>query len=113
MRLIRTTPDPFYGYHDDQPTFGDLSFEFRTDIDDSRRVPRNIVVASFPRYGKGIRNRSDYDVAIQWLDVKMIIEKFCEAGEPQALALREATRLAEAARELGWEAPSSDAPQSN
>jgi hypothetical protein len=39
-----------------------------------------------------------------------LIEKFCEAKHPDALALREAMRLAEAAKEIGWSPPPTAPP---
>jgi len=37
--------------------------------------------------------------------VESIIEALCEAGCPEALAIRDARKLATAAKELGWQAP--------
>ena len=73
--------------------------------------PDWIVVASFPRFGGGEKRQSDYEVGVKWNDVQQIIEKFCEVGQPEAIAIREALKLAAAAKELGWKPPSS--PQSN
>lgn len=63
----------------------------------------------FPRIGKGTKNKSTYETTIKWADMEQLIEKFCEGGNVEALALREARKLAAAAKELGWEQP----PQSN
>ena len=35
------------------------------------------------------------------------VKTLCEAGCPEALAVREASKLATAAKELGWQAPDS------
>ena len=44
---------------------------------------------------------------IKWKDVEEIIDKFCEVGRAEAIAIREALKLAAAAKELGWRTPSS------
>lgn len=73
--------------------------------------PDWFVVASFPRFGGGEKRQSDYEVGMKWNDVERIIEKFCEVAQPEAIAIREALKLAAAAKELGWQPPPS--PQSN
>jgi len=37
--------------------------------------------------------------------VEKILEKFCEVNNAQAMAIREAQKLAAAMKELGWRAP--------
>jgi hypothetical protein len=69
------------------------------------------VFASFPRFGGGEKRQSDYEVGIRWSDVESIIEKFCEVELPEAIAAREAFKLAAAAKDLGWHQPYSQ--QSN
>jgi hypothetical protein len=71
------------------------------------------VVANFPRFGGGGKRQSDYDVGVKWEDVETIIEKFCDVGHPQAIAVQEALKLANAAKKLGWHPPESASPQSN
>jgi len=68
-------------------------------------------VARFPRFGGGKKRQSDYEVGIRWKDVETIIDKFCEVGRPEAIAIRQALKLAVAAKQLGWRPPA--APQSN
>jgi hypothetical protein len=47
------------------------------------------VIVNFPRFGGG-QKKSDFQVAVKWEDVQTIIHKFCEAGQPEAIALQEA-----------------------
>lgn len=65
------------------------------------------VVAHFPRFGGGDKRQSDYQVGIKWKDVEAIIDKFCQVDRPEAVAIREALKLAAAAKELGWRPPAS------
>jgi len=62
-----------------------------------------IVTVDFPRFGEGEYHRSDFEVRVRWKDVERIIKKFCEMEHPKALAVREAIKLAAAAKELGWQ----------
>jgi hypothetical protein len=66
------------------------------------------VVAHFRRLGLGARKQSDFDVHTEWKDVKAIIDKFCEAKHPEALALRRAQAVATAMQALAWRSPDSD-----
>ena len=62
-----------------------------------------IVTVDFPRFGEGEHHRSDFEVRVRWKDVERMIKKFCEMEHPKALAVREAIKLAAAAKELGWQ----------
>jgi hypothetical protein len=106
MWLSRVTPNPA-GWNPISAVCCDFTIGY------APRSSQPAVVADFLRFGHGSKRRPDFQVAIDWQDVERMIEKFCEVGQLEALALYEARRLAEAARELGWEAPSSGAPQSN
>jgi hypothetical protein len=114
MWLNRTTPDPFYGYRTDPKVNSAVCSDFEaSSISFSpKRAPMKVVIASFPRYGNAPKRRSDFALVVHWGDVEGLIERFCEAGQSEALAIRDAVRLAEAAKELGWHPPD-DAPQSN
>jgi len=65
----------------------------------------HVVATRFARFGGGEHRKSDYDVLTEWKDVEKIIDKFCEAKHPDALAIREGMKLAKAAEELGWKPP--------
>jgi hypothetical protein len=65
--------------------------------------PSGIVTVDFPRFGEGEYHRSDFEVRVRWRDVERMIKKFCEMEHPKALAVREAIKLAAAAKELGWQ----------
>jgi hypothetical protein len=114
VHLHRVTPDPFenYSYHSEGKFLGQPSegFEVTTWGFTEGEL---FVVASFPRFGGGKKRASDFEVGVTWKDVEAIIEKFCEASKPEAVALQEAVKLATAARELGWRPPDNTLPQSN
>ncbi len=67
--------------------------------------PLQVVVTRFARFGGGKHRQSDFDVYAEWNDVEKIIEKFCEANHPQALALQEASKLLAALKSIGWREP--------
>jgi hypothetical protein len=75
----------------------------RSDLDGEIGAP--IVVAEFPRFGGGDQRRPALEVVMRWPDIEQAIEKFCEIGRPEALALRAAIKLASAVKDLGWRAP--------
>jgi len=60
------------------------------------------VTAAFPKFLAG---RSNYEVRVEWGDVEKIIDKFIEMGNAEAAFLREAQKLAAAARQAGWWPP--------
>jgi hypothetical protein len=116
MHLHRITPDPFeeYAYHRGGKFLGKASDDFRARMEEYDGQPAFPVVATrFERFGGGDKRRSDYEVLVEWKDVQQIIETFCEHGYPEALALREAMKLAAAAKELGWRQPGTALAQSN
>jgi hypothetical protein len=61
----------------------------------------------------GGQKKSDFQVEVSWEDVEKIIHRFCEVGQPDALALQEAMRLAAAIKELGWQPPETTPAQSS
>jgi hypothetical protein len=63
------------------------------------------VVARFPRYGGGETRQSDLEVEILWPDVEIILQKFCKADHPQAVAIREARKLSAAINKNPAHAP--------
>ena len=63
------------------------------------------VVTLFERFGSGKQRRPDFAVSVYWKDIERIIETLCEAGCADALAVRDAMKLAAAAKELGWQPP--------
>jgi hypothetical protein len=65
------------------------------------RVLRSSVTVDFGGFGEG--HRSDFEVRVGWKDVERMIKKFCEMEHPKALAVRDAIKLAAAAKELGWQ----------
>jgi hypothetical protein len=105
MLLSRVTPNPFDDYC--LPPEGKLSGLYQYNYEAIKSYGDNewMVVTRFERFGGGKHRLSDFDVAVNWKDVESIIEKFCEAGCLEALALRAARKLATAAKELGWQAP--------
>jgi hypothetical protein len=67
------------------------------------------VITRFERFGNGKQRQADFSVGVCWRDVESIIETLCEAGCSQALAVRDAMKLAAAAKELGWHPPTAAA----
>jgi hypothetical protein len=105
MHLHRVTPDAFENYNmfTGGKYLGQAADYFKCGLDGE---PANrVVVAHFNRFGGGQYRKSDYEVLSDWSDVEELIERFCEAGHPSALALREARELAEAIKKLGWQPP--------
>jgi len=99
MHLHRVTPDPFqhYKYEPGGHFLGMPSTEFKAttfQIDGEEVV--QAVVTCFRRFGGGRVRQSDFEVYVDWQDLEKIIEKFCDADHPQALALQEARKLADA-----------------
>jgi len=98
MWLNRVTPDPF---NTPEKFGGQRSAKYRLQKLHLEPGPGEVVVATpFPRYGGGSKNQSDYEVCVQWSDAEAIIDKFCEAGHPAALAMREGRRLVEIIQSL-------------
>jgi hypothetical protein len=95
MYLNRTT-DP-----KDGAFAGQISNRFQA----SRCCGNMTVATSFPRYGGGTKHQSDFEVEVTWEDVETILETFCKTDHPEAIAIREAQRLALAAKGLGWRPP--------
>ena len=105
MHLHRVTPDPFenYNWHPDGKFLGTSSEEYRAStLHFDGQQPLQVVVTRFARFGGGKHRQSDFDVYAEWSDVEKIIEKFCEANHPRALALQEAAKLLAALKALGW-----------
>lgn len=61
-----------------------------------------VVIAEFPRFGGGTDRQQDYEVEMRWQDIEQAIKKFCEMGQADAIAVREAIKLASAAKSIGW-----------
>jgi hypothetical protein len=99
MHLNRTT--------NPNPKDGDFAGEFSNRFAESRCSGNMTVATSFPRYGLGIKHQSDFEVHVTWDDVEKILEIFCKSNHPEAIAIREAQRLAIAAKSLGWRPPTS------
>ena len=111
MHLDRVTPNPFEDYdYRPEGRFSGLRRDNYTvikpyDVDKEWGNREWKVITRFDRFGGGKYRRSDYIVGVSWEDVERIIEALCEAGCTEALAVREARKLAAAAKELGWQAP--------
>jgi hypothetical protein len=103
MQLLRVTPDPFADYKfDDSKSIGQeadgcqmMTGGYMGDMSPHTRT-------HFKRFGNGAR-RSDFEVVSHWENVEQLIGLFCNAGHPQAIEIRDALKLAAAARGSGWE----------
>jgi len=73
--------------------------------------PAEITVkARFPQFGRGYERKSDFSVAMRWGDVETLIQKFAELNHPDAVKLKAAVQLAQAAEEIGWQPPTNVPP---
>ena len=112
MHLSRITPT--WGEDETGKFVGTISDDFRAGRSDFLGdMGTWIVRAFFLRFGAGKNRQSDFAVEVRWVDVEKIIEQFCAVEHPEAIALRDAVKLATAAKELGWRAPETALPQSN
>lgn len=108
MYLHRVTRDPYesYSYHPGGKFLGMSSEDFRADqLEFDGQPTVDVVAIRFKRFGGGKYRQSDYDVLTEWKDVEKIIDEFCYGAHPEAVALREAVKLATAAKQLGWKPP--------
>ena len=111
MYLRRVTPEPF------GTTFPKFDGQYEDGIGvkprqyESKLEP--VAIASFDRFGGGQTRQSDFEIYVPWKDIAIMIDKFCEAKHPEALAIHEAMKLAQAAKNLGWRPPEPASPQSN
>lgn len=114
MHLHRVTPNAFDPFDDNARFLGTTSDDFKaTALQFGSEPAFDVVATRFLRFGGGQHRQSDFEVYTEWKDVEKIIEKFCEARNSEALAIREAMKLAAAAKELGWRPPQIVLPQSN
>ena len=103
MRLTRDTDNPF----ETTPNFQDNYCSRTSDslYASGKRGDGARVCYRFSEFGNGKHRRSKFIVTADWHDMLAMIDKFCEAEHPDALLVREGMKLAEAAKELGWQAP--------
>jgi hypothetical protein len=109
MHLHRVTPDAFESQRTEPKFLGQTStdFEVTPQIGDDGKP---MVKAKFPKFGGGTKRTSDFDVLLEWSDVELLIDRFCEVGNDDASMLREAWKVAQALKSLGWREPQ---PHSN
>jgi hypothetical protein len=113
LHRVTATWESFVDYLDPKSTFlGTNCNEFKATWSGAVGDNSQVVVAEFPRFGGG-KKKSDFQVGVRWEDVQTIIQRFGEAGHPEAIAVREAMKLAAAAKELGWQPPKTTPPHSN
>jgi hypothetical protein len=103
MHLRRITPNVF------DKRLGALEFssdQFKSTAylaDSETQTYVDAVAVRFPRFGEGARRQSDFEVCAEWKDVQRMIDIFCESGEPEAIAIRDAMKLAAAVQAAGWQ----------
>lgn len=92
MELVRfgqsykaKSQDVFYNVDNTEPAFKKVQIPFRS-------------------FGRGYERTSDFGVNLRWPDVEAAIKAFSEMGHPEAIKLRNALNLANAAQEAGWQA---------
>lgn len=105
MYLHRTTYNPFADY--DYAPGGQFAGLVRKNYRALRPYSNSewYVATDFDRFGAGTKRQSDFQVGVSWEDVENIITKFCEIGHQEAIAVREARKLAAAVKQLGWQEP--------
>jgi len=110
MLLERVTPNPFedYDFQPDGRFSGMHEHNYTAYKPHAGGKKEWQVTTRFDRFGGGKHRRPDYAVSVSWEDVERIVETLCEAGCPDALALREARKLATAAEGLGWQHPQAE-----
>jgi hypothetical protein len=103
MHLHRVTPDPFKT----SPKYlGGSAENYKATIYRIDGEPDvEVVKTRFARFGGGQYRHSDFEVYVEWQDVEKIIEKFCEAKHPEAMAVQTARKLAATVKGLGWREP--------
>jgi hypothetical protein len=107
MHLDRVTPDE--AFRDFQP-YPKFAGQISKDFEPTYKVGEDgkpMVAVHFKRYGGGKKRHSDYDVCVEWSDMEALIDCFANAGNADAQSLREAWKLAQAAKTLGWQEPTS------
>ncbi|WP_159012676.1 hypothetical protein [Bradyrhizobium sp. S69] len=60
------------------------------------------VQIQFRSFGRGPERRSEFGVNLRWQDVEAVLKSFSDMGHPEAIKLRNALSLANAAEEVGW-----------
>jgi hypothetical protein len=96
MILVRldSNPNPKPDHHR-QAEFGIENIE-DNDPQDSR------VKVAFSAFWSQEKNRSDFVVELNWIDVQGYIRSFVEMGHPDALYLQPLIRLAGKIENAGW-----------
>jgi hypothetical protein len=61
-----------------------------------------IAKVKFPRFGRGELRRSDFEVELNWIDVKGLVTAFIEMDHPEALYLAGALKLVRNIEGAGW-----------
>jgi hypothetical protein len=85
----------------DLTRLGTAKFEKEQD-DVTRDEKIGKISVFFRNFGHGTDRTGDYKVGLSWGDVENIIIEFALMGDPDALELRAAQKLAEAAEAAGW-----------
>jgi hypothetical protein len=77
-------------------------------IDNTEPTYKRVQV-SFHEFGRGFERTSTFGVNLRWNDLEAALKAFSEMGHPEAIRLRNALDLANAAEEAGWQASNKSA----
>jgi hypothetical protein len=99
MDLIRLDPSPKPDEEPDEHRQTSYALE---NVPDEQMPEGAIAKAKFHRFGRGELKRSDFEIELNWIDVKGLVKAFIEMDHPEAAYLAEALRLARHISDSGW-----------
>jgi len=94
--------EPKFGREDEpRESHTEQSHDFRESPDNVRHLDDTAVIVRFDRFGPR-QNPRTYEVEINWLDVKWLIEHFVKAENAQAQYLIRILKMTKSLGEAGW-----------
>jgi hypothetical protein len=99
MDLIRLDPSPKPDEDPDEHRQSSYALE---SVPDEEMPESATAKVKFPRFGRGELRRSDFEVELNWIDVKALVTAFIEMDHPEARYLESALRLVKNIEEGGW-----------
>lgn len=100
---LRHVFEPKFGHEDeDRETHTENSFRFELSPDNIRRSDDSSVIVRFDRFGRGEKPRT-YEVEVDWLDMKWLLQRFVEADQPHAEHLMRILKMVRRLDDCGWQ----------
>ena len=94
---------PGFGQEEKEPdTHAQESYVFQQHPENHPRSGDLRVVVKFEGFGRSEKRSSDYQVEVNWLDMKWLLEQFVEAGDEHAEYLIMILRMAHKLGDAGW-----------